>query len=140
VIALGSVYALLYIKHGGPLATIPGSTLGIIGAFLGMGSLAVRSVRGIWEADPASVETNRADLVEIGSIPLLCILSAIAVSMAAEVIPHTCDPLLFAFDSNLGFQPSRVMGQFFRSHLWLAYISAVAYNYLPIGLVALRVV
>ena len=139
-IGVGSAYAAGYVAYGGPLASIPGSTLGIMGAFLGVGSLTVKSARGIWEADPAAIKSNRADLIEVGSIPLLCILSGVAVSLAATVIPTTYDPFLYAFDLSLGFRTSFVVGQFFRSHAAIAYAAALAYNYLPIGLIALRIV
>jgi hypothetical protein len=139
VVAVGSAYAFTYAAHGGPFVILPGSWLGIAGAFLGVGSLAVKSVRGIWETDAKVIQSNRTNLIEVASIPLLCVLSVMSVSMAAaDFTPKTYDLFLYAFDSSLGFEASFALGQFFRSHVWIAYPSAVAYNYLPIGLGALR--
>src|SRR5207237_4420384 len=86
-----------------------------------------------------ALQHNRANLIQVGSIPLLCILSGVAVSTAAGFIPTTYDSFLYAFDARLGFQPSYAMAYVFRSHYWIAYASAIAYNYLPVGLVALRI-
>ncbi len=136
----GALYGFGYVRHGGALATIPGSRLGIACAFCGIGSMLVTSIRGIWESDPAAVKSNRANLLELGSVPMLCILSAVGVSLAARSLVMTYDTLLYAFDASLGYPPGFAVGQFFRGHAGMAYCSALAYNYLPIGLVALRAV
>jgi hypothetical protein len=139
VVIAGLAYALAYAAHGGRFVILPGSYLGITAAFLGVGSLAVKSTRGIWETDAKAIRSNRTNLIEVATIPLLCVLSVMSVSMAAaDFTPKTYDLFLHAFDFALGFEPSFAMGQFFRSHIWIAYPSAVAYNYLPIGLGALR--
>jgi hypothetical protein len=137
IVAVASVYALGYQMQHGSFAQIPASGFGTVGAFLGLGSLIVKSTQWVWSAGNQKTD-HLTDLGEIALLPALCLSSGLAVSAVSWFLPKTYDLFLYAFDSNLGLQPSFAVGRLFRSHPAFAYASACVYNCLPIYLAAFR--
>jgi len=131
VAAAGAVYAIVYALLGGQFLQYAWSGIGTPGAFLGLGSLAFVSVKWAW-----TKAENRRELSTLLSwmtiVPLLCMGSMVAVSIAAELSPLTYDLYLYQFDGRLGFEPSFLVGQWFASSRVLFLACALAYNSLPL--------
>ena len=138
-LVLAAVFAAVYHLHHGVRVDYFGSGFGTLMGFLGMG--AVQTLAGEWifakpaakrKATPWASRTVQ-NLRYACAIPALCVGSMLAVGTAAQLTPVTYDPLVYAFDGKFGF-PSWVIGQAFRSHMWLWATCGVVYNTLPLAL------
>jgi hypothetical protein len=136
IVIVASVYAAGYRLQHGIFAQIPGSGIGTVGAFLGVGSLIVTGTQWVWSTGDQKRENFR-HFGEIALLPALCLFSGLAVSAVSSLLPKTYDLFLYAFDSKLGLS-SFIVGQWFRSHSAIAYVSACVYNCLPIYLAVFR--
>jgi hypothetical protein len=132
---LGGGFGAIYLLHRGSIGAYPGAVLGIPGGFLGMGSLLVAATGWCW-APAADRRVHLERLFEVGTIPVLCVFSLMAVDIAAEFTPVTYDRLLLAYDAKFGGPPSWVIGRVLRAHPWLFNACAYVYNSLPFGLAA----
>jgi len=125
------IYLGIYALLRGQFLSYAWSGIGTPGAFLGLGSLAFVSVRWAWVAK----EQRRALSSLLGwmtAVPILCVCSIAAVSIAASLTPYTYDLYLYQFDSRLGFEPSFQVGQWFATSRVLFLACALAYNSLPL--------
>jgi hypothetical protein len=133
VVALGAGFAIIYLLTHGPMLDYYGRPLGVLGGFLGMGSLQILASQWIWAA--GSVKRVRFEpLREAALIPALCVGSMIAVAIAAGLTPNTYDRMIYAFDVKFGGPPSWMIGRLFQAHTGLFAACGYVYNSLPLGL------
>lgn len=133
--ALAAMFGAVYFLHHGARLDYFGWMAGLPGGFLGMGSLQVLLARWIW----AAAEDKRVWLErvrDVALIPLLCVISMIAVAAAAELTPITYDRILYAFDLKFGGPPGWVIGKLLRAHPWFYAACGYVYDSLPLGLAA----
>lgn len=133
--AFGAIYVLLH----GPFGNFIGHSIAVTGAFLGMGSILVLTVKCVW-ASPHQRPVRSLQLWDASLIPLLCAVSMIAVGLAIGWTPSTYDHTLYLFDAKFGGPPSWVIGNLFRAHPLLRTITGYAYNTLPLGMAACVVI
>ncbi|HTC89231.1 MAG TPA: phosphatase PAP2 family protein [Bryobacteraceae bacterium] len=132
--ALGLAFGTVYHLHHGAIIPYFGSEIATPGGFLGMGAVQVLASRWIWSPG-ANQREAYATMIRSALIPLLCMGSMVAVSLAAQWTPITYDRMIFAFDRNLG-SPSWALGTLFRAHSWLLSLCGHVYNSLPLALSA----
>jgi hypothetical protein len=128
IVTVAFIYAVGYQMLYGVFVI---SRVGTVGAFLGLGSLIVKSVQVVWSTGNQKKE-NWKHLGQLASLPALCLFSGLAVSSAAWFLPKTYDLFLYAFDSTLGSPSSFVIGRLFRTHLIIGNISGYVYSCLPV--------
>jgi hypothetical protein len=134
--ALGLAFAAVYHFSHGPTAYFFGSKAAIPCAFLGMGAVQLVVSRWIW-ASARDKSDALAEMMRCALIPLLCMGSMVSVGLAAQLIPVTYDPVVFAFDLHLDpAAPSWRLGAFLRAHSWLLSLCGHVYNSLPLALSA----
>ena len=71
---------------------------------------------------------------EIALIPAVCLCSIIAVTLDTHIVERTFDRWLYAFDLNLGFNPSFTSGESFRAHSLFRDAASLVYSSLPVNL------
>jgi hypothetical protein len=107
-----------------------GISLGMTGAFAGLGSLTVLAVRLI-----CAPVTDRPPIREVlgvaAFLPLICSLSSVAVSVAAELTPSTYDYVLYHVDRSLGID-TFAAARAGLAHPLLYRLGATTYNALPL--------
>lgn len=133
---LGLGFFGVYRLHHGPTLPYFGQEIATPGAFLGMG--AVQLLANRWIGAPAlERQSALVNLARCGLVPLLCIGSMIAVSLAAQLTPITYDPVIYAFDLRFASDaPSWRVGALFGQHDWLRSLCGYVYNSLPLVLSA----
>ena len=135
-VALGIAFACIYHVSHGMTAYFFGSKIAIPCAFLGMGAVQLVVSRWIWAA-AAEKRAALEEMLRCALIPLLCMGSMISVGLAAQLLPVTYDPGVFAFDLHLDpAAPSWRAGVFLRAHHWLLLLCGHIYNSLPLALSA----
>jgi hypothetical protein len=106
------------------------STMPVL-ALLGVGSLGLSALRGIWSTGEESRSLYYAFFP-----PLLFVLLGYASSALLEVTgrlhPATLDLFLYDFDASLGVQPSFELGKWVLRSRWLTRIALLFYFALPI--------
>jgi hypothetical protein len=132
--SLALAFGMVYHLHHGAIIPYFGSEIATPGGFLGMGAVQLLASRWIWSAG-ANQREAFATMIRSALIPLLCMGSMVAVSLAAQWTPITYDRMIFAFDRNLG-SPSWAVGVLFGAHLWLLSLCGHVYNSLPLALSA----
>lgn len=133
VAACGAMFGSAYFLLHADVTGFYGAAFGIVGGFLGLGSLLLVTLTWFWAPETAKcVPLERAR--EVALIPALCLCSAVAVNLAIGLTPITYDRLLYVFDLNFGGPPSWVIGRLLRSHTWLLKACGYVYNSLPLGL------
>ena len=131
----GAAFGTIYVWRHNPTSDFAGSTIGIPGAFLGMGSLFVLVSRWIWTRTPEKpVQFDR--LRDAALVPLLRVVSVVAIAAVADVTPITWDSVLYAFDTKFGGAPSWTVGRWFEVVPLLRKLCAQVYNSLPVVLAA----
>jgi len=134
--ALGLAFAAVYHFSHGMTAYFFGGKVAIPCAFLGMGAVQLVATRWIW-ASAAEKRDALTEMMRCALIPLLCMGSMVSVGLAAQLLPVTYDPVVFAFDLHLDpAAPSWRLGAFLRAHFWLLSLCGHIYNSLPLALSA----
>ncbi len=134
--ALGLAFAAIYHFSHGRTASFFGSQAAIPCGFLGMGAFQLTGSRWIW-ASAANQRGAFTEMMRCALIPFLCMGSMISVGLAAQLIPITYDPVVFAFDVHLDpAAPSWRLGAFLRAHSRLLWLCGYVYNSLPLALSA----
>jgi len=126
-----AIYLGVYLLLRCQFTSYAWSGIGTPGAFLGLGSLAYVSFRWSWTKE-AERKTLGGLLGWMTVVPILCMCSIAAVSIAASLTPYTYDLYLYQFDSRLGFEPSFRIGEWFAASRVLFLTCALAYNSLPL--------
>jgi hypothetical protein len=94
-----------------------------IGAFLGLGSLAVMACGIIWSQQQSQVRAFRDALV----IPVFSLVAGIIMDQVGRWMPPTYDLYLYAFDSSLGISLGAGIAKLFRTTPWLDAASSITY-------------
>ncbi|HEY2845396.1 MAG TPA: phosphatase PAP2 family protein [Bryobacteraceae bacterium] len=134
-VACAVIFGLAYHLLCADMSSYYGAAVAIPGAFLGLGSLLVVTLRRLWAADAAK-RLRLEQAREVFLIPVLCVCSTAALSVARAFTPITYDRLVYAFDLKFGGPPSWAIGQLLRSHPWMLQTCGYAYYSLPLGLAA----
>jgi hypothetical protein len=97
----GTCYYLLGAKFGGdPVSMVTG-----IGAFLGLGSMAVLAYGALWLRSEPDIRVLREALV----VPLFLVGAGLAMGLVEKLLPKTFDLYLYAFDCRLGVSPGETV-------------------------------
>ena len=101
---------------------------------LGMGSALTMVVRAIWAPN-----RDQRNLMLCGLIPSLLLsfsdwTASISLRLTEAAHPKALDLYLYRFDCSLGFQPSFLVGQYFRYWHWFYLLGFALYIALPVPL------
>lgn len=126
-VLIGAAAAVVYgIVKGGPL-------LGTCPAFLGLGSLGSMGVAALWSGP----EQRRASLdvcLPASLFPLFLIVSGFSLAVTSIAHPKTYDLFLYAFDAQLGLQPSFFVGRLLARYGALRQVCYFGYEALPLAM------
>jgi hypothetical protein len=126
-VLLAALFAIVYgMVQGGPL-------LGGGLAFLGLGSIGSLGLDALWSGrggSPASLET----CLKASIFPLFLIVAGFSLAITSIVHPKTYDLFLYAFDAELGWQPSFVAGRLFGRFGALRQVCYFGYESLPLAM------
>lgn len=126
-VLLGAVFAALFaFVKGGPV-------LGASLAFLGMGSLGSLGLAAVWTA-PEERAGFQDSCLAASMFPLFLIVAGFSLAVTSVVHPKTYDLFLYAFDEQLGVQPSFLIGRLFRRFGLLENICFYGYEGLPFAM------
>jgi hypothetical protein len=126
-LSLGAVlWGIYLIVEGRP-------ALGTYPAFLGLGSLGSLGLAALWSSPSlrqAGLDTCLAALM----FPLFLIISGFSLAVTTLAHPKTYDLFLYAFDGQLGRQPSFLAGQVFARFGALRRVCYFSYEGLPVAM------
>lgn len=122
-IAAGAGFAICYVLCGAHFGGNAIKAVTGVGAFLGLGSLAVMSCETIWGSSQALLAPLRDALV----IPVFSLVAGIVMGLLQRSAKPTYDMYLYAFDCSLGIFPGRVIALLFRAAPWLGSAAATIY-------------
>ena len=105
-------------------------------AWMGVASLLVNGVQGIRLEGPAR-EAKKALFAPTFLLAISSIVGAAALVLTSYLHPRTYDLFLYSFDSNLGFQPSFLMGRLFAQQPPFAFVSRTIYAATPLAIALL---
>lgn len=126
-VLLGVAFAAVYgIVKGEPV-------LGTGLAFLGLGSLGSLSCAAIW-GGIAERQESLDTCLTASMFPLFLVVAGFSLAVTSEVHPKTYDLFLYAFDEQLGGQPSFLLGRLFARLGLLRQICYVGYEALPLAM------
>ncbi len=126
-VLLGAAFVFTYgIAKGGPL-------LGATPAFLGMGSLASMGLAALW-SEPNQRHASLDTCLTASMFPLFLIVSGFSLAVTSIVHPKTYDLFLYAFDAQLGFQPSFLVGRGLVRFGMLRQLCYFGYESLPLAM------
>jgi len=121
--ALGAIYGFV---QGVPW-------VGAYPAFLGLGSLGSLGLAAVW-ATPSQRQTSLDTCLAASLFPLFLILSGFSLAVTSVAHPMTYDLYLYAFDEQLGGQPSFLAGQLFARFGALRQVCYLGYEALPLAM------
>jgi hypothetical protein len=135
-IAAGVVAAILagiYIASRAAVVPWTGWEVAFPGSLFGMGALLVLLFRGTGAPD-----SERGQIMDTirntGFLPVLCLVSIVAVWLDLRLTPRTWDWSLYAFDQSFGVQPSFAVGRIYWSQPALRMIAGLIYSSLPVNM------
>ncbi|MGC9947045.1 MAG: phosphatase PAP2 family protein [Bryobacteraceae bacterium] len=119
-------WALCGMLDGGPpLCTFP--------AFLGLGSLGTSALTALWSG-PGQRQSSLDTCLTASMFPLFLVLAGFSLAVTSVVHPKTYDLFLYAFDEQLGGQPSFLIGRIFARSAALRQICYIGYEALPFAM------
>jgi len=121
--AFGAIYGVVH--------SVPG--VGAYPAFLGLGSLGSLGLAAVWSG-PSQRQTSLDTCLTASMFPLFLILSGFSLAVTSVAHPMTYDLFLYAFDEQLGGQPSFLAGQLFARFGALRQMCYVGYEALPLAM------
>jgi hypothetical protein len=116
---LGAGFAGIYGGFGSP-------------AFLGLGSLANLGLTTVWS--PRQRQAQLDTCLTASLFPLFLIAAAFSLAMTGIAYPKTYDLFLYAFDEQLGGQPSFLAGRFLAHCAALRQLCIFGYEALPLAM------
>jgi hypothetical protein len=126
-VLLGAVLAIVYgIVKGGPL-------LGACPAFLGLGSLGSLGLAALWSG-PSQRKASLDLCLTASMFPLFLVVSGFSLAVTSLAHPKTYDLFLYAFDEQLGIQPSFLVGRLFGRFGALRQVCYFGYEALPLAM------
>jgi len=127
MVLFGAAFAAIYgAVEGGPV-------LGAMLAFLGLGSLAQMCRGAIW-GSAAGRQASLDTCLTACMFPLFLVIAGFSLAVTSEVHPKTYDMYLYAFDEQLGFQPSFLIGRLFARFSGIRQICYFGYEALPLAM------
>jgi hypothetical protein len=126
-VLLGAVLATVYgIVKGGPL-------LGACLAFVGLGSLGSLGLAALWSG-PSQRKASLDLCLTASMFPLFLVVSGFSLAVTSLAHPKTYDLFLYAFDEQLGIQPSFLVGRLFGRFSALRQVCYFGYEALPLAM------
>ena len=126
-VLLGAALAIVYgIVKGGPL-------LGACPAFVGLGSLGSLGLAALWSG-PIQRKASLDLCLTASMFPLFLIVSGFSLAVTSLAHPMTYDLFLYAFDEQLGIQPSFLVGRLFGRFGVLRQVCYFGYEALPLAM------
>jgi hypothetical protein len=125
--ALSAAFALLYALMNSESVWVA------IPAFLGIGSLASLSLAALWSAE-ATRHASLDTCLTASLFPVFLIVSGFSLAVTTEAHPKTYDLFLYAFDSQLGVQPSFLAGTLLQRFPVLRWLCYAGYEGLPLAM------
>jgi PAP2 superfamily len=122
----GAFFAAAYAR------VLGGSVFGGAPAFLGLGSLASLSGEALWGRvrRQASLDT----CLTASMFPIFLVIAGISLAITGALYPRTYDWYLYAFDEQLGMQPSFLIGRLLSRWSLLRGICYAGYEGLPLAM------
>ena len=126
-VLLGAAFLLVYGWAKG------GSLLGACPAFLGLGSLGTLGLSAVWSG-PDRRQANLDTCLTASMFPLFLIVAGFSLAVTYVAHPKTYDGFLYAFDAQLGLQPSFLAGRLFARFGALRQLCYFGYEALPLAM------